>query len=254
MRFSAPLFMPIRETGHGTIQSAIGGNTYLKFKPSGSTLLVRDYFTPHKLFNTNDQDLGSNTAILLPTQSGTYPHEMVGGDKNGTIYVINRDNMGKFNSSGDQIIQELRGAIGVHISTVSDCNSTTSDCNYSTPAYWNGRIYFAGVNDKVKAFAVSSGLLSGPTSKSAETFGYPGATPTISANGTNNGIVWTIEPARAILHAYSATDLGNELYNSNQNSSRDALGSNVKFVPPAVVNGKVYIGRSSCSRAPFPGR
>jgi hypothetical protein len=99
------------------------------------------------------------------------------------------------------------------------------------------------VNDSVKAFAIANGQLSAPTSKSPTTYGFPGATPAVSANGTTNGIVWVIEPIKSILHAYDATNLANELYNSTQASGgRDALRSNVKFAPPTVVNGKVYVG------------
>src|SRR5262249_17442562 len=232
-------------TGNGTWDNTVGdwGNTYLKLKPSGGTLKVADYFTPATLaFDTNDDDLGTSTAILLPGQSGSFAHVMVGGDKLGTLYVLNRDNMGKYHSSGDQILQEIRGAVGVRSSTSPDCNPTSDDCNFSTPAYWNGNVYFVGVNDNVKQFTISNGQLSGPRSKSSTTFGYPGATPTISANGSMNAMVWTVEPGKAILHAYDATNLSNELFNSNQAAGgRDSLGSNVKFAPPTVVGGKVFV-------------
>jgi len=233
-------------TGNGTWDSAVGdwGNTYLKLVPGTSKLQVADYFTPHALaFDKNDTDLGTSAAILLPDQTGTYPHVMVGGDKNGTVYVVNRDNMGKYHSSGDQVLQELPGAVGVHMYGSGDCNDTHNDCNYGTPAYWNGNVYFSGVNDTVKSFAFANGQISGPMSKSRSTYGFPGATPAISANGITNGIVWVIEPIKSILHAYDATNLGNELYNSTQASGgRDSMGSNVKFAPPTVVNGKVYVG------------
>jgi outer membrane protein assembly factor BamB len=167
----------------------------------------------------------------------------VGGDKNGTVYLVNRDNMGKYNSSGDQILQELPGAVGVHVSNAGDCNNTHNDCNYGTAAYWNGNVYFSGVNDNVKAFAIANGQLSGPTSKSPTTYGFPGATPAVSANGATNGILWVVQPIISILHAYDATNLANELYNSTQASGgRDSLRSNTKFAPPTVVNGKVFIG------------
>jgi hypothetical protein len=234
------------DTGNGTWDNTVKdwGNTYLKLKPSGTTLAVSDYFTPMNLaFNTNDDDLGTSTAIILPDQPGTVPHIMVGGDKLGNIYLVNRDNMGKYHSSGDQILQEINGAVGVRLSSNPDCSPTSDDCNYSTPAYWNGNLYFAGVNDKVKQFSVSSGQLSGPRSKSPSAYGYPGATPTVSANGTSNAIVWTVEPGKAILHAYDATNLANELYNSTQAfGGRDLLGSNTKFTPPTVVAGKVFVG------------
>jgi len=170
-------------------------------------LKVSDYFTPTTLaFNTNDDDLGTSMAILLPDQSGTFPHVMVGGDKLGTLYLLNRDNMGKYHSSGDQVLREIRGAVGVRLSTSADCNPNSDDYNYSTPAYWNGNLYFARVNDNVKQFTIANGQISGPRSKSPTTYGYPGATPTVTANGTTNAIVWTVEPGKAILHAYDATN------------------------------------------------
>jgi hypothetical protein len=233
-------------TGNGTWDNTVGdwGNTYLKLKPGTSKLQVADFFTPAALaFDTQDTDLGTSAAILLPNQTGTYPHVMVGGDKNGTVYVVNRDNMGKYHSSGDQILQEIPGAVGVHVHNAGDCNDTHNDCNYGTPAYWNGNVYFSGVNDNVEAFAIANGQLSGPKSKSPTTYGFPGATPAVSANGTTNGIVWVVQPIISILHAYDATNLANELYNSTQASGgRDALGSNTKFAPPTVVNGKVFVG------------
>jgi len=233
----------IAVTGNGPFDPSVGdwGNSYLKLAPSGTTLKVLDYFSPHFLFNNDDLDLGASTGIVIPALSGPFPHELIGGGKNGTLYVVNRDNMGKFNST-DQIIQELPGAVGIHLSTSPTCGSSgNDDCNYSTPAYWNGHLYVAGTNDHVKDFVITSGMLSTNT-KAPQTFGYPGATPTVSANGTKNAIVWAVEPAKAILHAYDANNLSNELYNSSQNSARDSLGSNVKFAPVTVVNGKVYVG------------
>jgi hypothetical protein len=232
-------------TGNGPFDASVGdwSNSYIKLQPIGVSFQVLDYFAPHKLFKTDDQDLGTNTGIVLPPLPGPFPHELIGGGKTGTLYVVNRDAMGKFNLTSDQIIQEIPNAVGVHLSTSSTCGSgQANDCDYSTPAYWNGHIYVSGVNDYVKEFTLSKGKLTGPTSRSSQTFGYPGATPTVSANGSSNGIVWIVEPVKAILHAYNATNLANELYNSNQNSTRDALGSSVKFAPVTVVNGRVYVG------------
>ena len=231
-------------TGNGPFDATVGdwGNSYLKLQPSGATLKVLDYFAPRQIFNNDDQDLGTNTGIIID-HSGTLPHELIGGDKNGMLYVVNRDAMGKFNNSSDQIVQELPNAVGVHVSTSVTCGpSGENDCNYSTPVYWNGHIYVSGVNDHLKEFTLSNGTLSGPSSMAPQAFGYPGATATVSANGNSNGIVWVVEPANAVLHAYSATNLTNELYNTTQNSTRDALGSNVKFAPVTVVNGRVYVG------------
>jgi hypothetical protein len=232
-------------TGNGpfnaTASVADWGNTYLRLAASGNTLKVLDYFTPAALFNTSDLDLGTNTGIVLVVPGPT-PHELIGGGKTGTLYVVNRDKMGKYESSSDQIIQELPSAVGVHTSSSPTCGSTGDDCDYSSPAYWNSHIYVSGVNDHVKEFALTNGKLSGPSSMGAQIFGFPGGTATVSANGNNNGIVWVVEPGKAVLHAYDATNLANELYNSSQNSARDALGSFVKFAPATVVNGKVYVG------------
>src|SRR5215472_188620 len=232
-------------TGNGPFDASGGdwSNSYLKLVPSGTTLAVVDYFAARLLFENDDEDLGASTGIII-TPAGPFPHELIGGGKTGTLYVVNRDAMGKFNSSSDHIIQELPGAVGVHLPTSPTCGTSTgqNDCDYSTPIYWNGNFYVSGVNDHVKQFTVSNGMLKGPISHAPETFGYPGGTPTISANGTSNGVLWIVEPAKAILHAYSASNLATELYNSNQNSARDALGSNVKFAPVTVVNGRVYVG------------
>jgi len=229
-------------TGNGPFNPVVGdwSNTYLRLTPSGNTLKVLDYFAPSFLFNNDDLDLGTNTGIILVVP-GPFPHELIGGSKIGTLYVVNRDKMGKFNTS-DQIIQELPNAVGVRLSTSPTCSPTANDCDYSSPAYWNGHIYVSGVNDHVKEFTLSNGTLTGPTSMAPTTFGFPGATPTISANGTKNAIVWIVDPTASVLHAYDATNLGSELYNTKQNSTRDALGSKVKFAPVTVVNGKVYVG------------
>ncbi len=229
------------------------GNSYIKLAPSGSTLSVVDWFTPfnESTLSADDLDLGSATAILLPLQPGSFPHEMIGAGKEGRIYVVNRDNMGHMQAGSDsQIIQSIPGALG---------QSPDSEQNFTSPAYWNGHIYFFSVFDNGKAFSLTNGLLStSPTSVTPEIYSCPlnpgvscrGATPTVSSNGNSNGIVWAVKPGStsqpaAILYAYDATNLANELYNSNQNSSRDALGNGVKFAPPLVMNGKVYVGTRS---------
>jgi hypothetical protein len=232
-------------TGNGPFDASVGdwSNSYIKLQPSGTALQVLDYFAPHQIFHNDDEDLGASTGIILPPLPGPFPHELIGGGKTGTLYVVNRDAMGKFNGTSDQIIQEIPNAVGVHLSTSPTCGDGDAiDCDYSTPAYWSGHLYVSGVNDRVKEFTLAKGKLTGPTSRSSQTFGYPGATPTVSANGSSNGIVWIVEPVKAILHAYNATNLADELYNSSQNSARDALGSNVKFAPVTVANGRVYVG------------
>lgn len=234
------------DTGNGTWDGVTGwGDSYIKLTPSGSTMSVVDWFTPFNQasLNSADLDLGSATAILLPSQPGSFPHEMIGAGKEGRIYVVNRDNMGHFHSGSDsQIIQSIPNALG---------HTPDGEENYSTPAYWNENIYFFAVDDNGKAFSLTNGLLStSPTSITSESYGCsgntpscPGATATVSSNGNSNGIVWAVLPGTpGSLHAYDATNLAHELYNSTQNSSRDNLGDTVKFAPPLVVNGKVYVG------------
>jgi hypothetical protein len=141
--------------------------------------------------------------------------------------------MGHYNTSGDNVVQEIPNALGT---------GATTDNNFGVPSYWQNRVYFVGTSDFAKAFTLTGGTLSTtPESHSATTYGIPGATPVISSSGNTNGILWAIERA-GILHAYDATNLANELYNSNQAGSRDALGTAVRFSVPTVANGRVYVG------------
>jgi hypothetical protein len=153
----------------------------------------------------------------------------VGAGKDTIIYVADRDNMGKFDANGDQIYQEILSQLGGQV--------------FSMPAYFNGTVYFGAVGDALKAFPIANAKLAGtPSSQSTHAFGYPGSTPSVSASGTTNGIVWAIENSGAILFAYDATNLTRELYDSNQAAnSRDHFSGN-KFITPMVVNGKVYVG------------
>jgi hypothetical protein len=220
------------------------GNSYLKLSPTNSTLSIADYFTP---FNTAtltfyDRDPGTGTTLLPPLPSSSFPNIMIGAGKEGRIYVVNRDNMGHFNSSCDcQIIQSIPNAVGVAANTV-DLRR-----NESTPPYWNGNVYFSGTNDSVKRFVLNtltSKLTTTPADQSVDVFGFPGSEPVVSANGNGSGILWAVEKgsSTSILHAYDATKLSREFYNSNQNAVRDALGISMKFAPPLVINGKVYVG------------
>ena len=112
------------------------------------------------------------------------------------------------------------------------------------PAYFNGTVYYGAVGDKIKAFSISNALLpTKPTQQTGTSFAYPGATPGISANGASNAILWAVENSNpAVLHAYDATNLATELYNSNQSGARDNFGPGNKFITPMIVNGKVFVG------------
>ncbi len=230
-------------TGNGTFDPANGnyGDSLLKLSTSNS-LTVTDYFTPFNQedLNTNDNDFGSGGIVLLPDETGSvaHPHLVVCGSKVGTIYLVDRDNMGQFNPTNDsQIVQSLPGAIGI--------------C-FDTPAYFNNTLYFVGTMDVIKTFTITNGsIASTPASQGSIVFGFPGATPSVSANGTNDGIAWEIQSdaylgnGPSILHAYNAADVSQELYNSSQAGSRDTLGGAVKFTVPTVANGKVYVGTES---------
>ncbi|HLK64693.1 MAG TPA: hypothetical protein VKU19_14710 [Bryobacteraceae bacterium] len=221
--------------GNGTFDSggngADVGESYLKLSSSNG-LALADYFTPYNYASLNqaDLDVGSAGVALLPDEAGSsqHPHLMTGAGKEGRVYLLDRDNLGKIQAGSDsQIVQSLQGAIGGL---------------FGNPAYYNHTIYFCGSNDTLKAFTISGAQMStSPSSQSAARFGSPGCVPTISANGSSGGIVWAMDNS-GILHAYDAANLGTELYNSNQNQSRDALGPTVKFSVPMVANGKVYAG------------
>jgi Immunoglobulin domain/PQQ-like domain len=221
----------------GFPESGDFGNGFIKVATSANSMSVADYFT---MYNTDsesnsDEDLGSGGELLLPdltdAQANTW-HLAVGAGKDGHIYVANRDMMGKFNTNNDNgIYQEI------------DSNGLGGGV-WASPAYFNNTLYYGAVNDTIRAFNITNAKLVTPAaSRSAESYGYPGATPSVSANGTSNGIVWTVQNnGNGVLYAYDATNLANELYNSNQAANgRDNFSDN-KFITPMIANGKVYVG------------
>lgn len=227
-------------TGNGTVE-ANGpdyGDSYVKLSAG---LSVLDFFTPfnQSTLSSQDLDLGSSGVIVAPDQSGAHPHILVGSGKSGDIYVVDRDSMGHMISgSNSQIVQYLPRALGV--------NPSGTDQFFGNGAYWNGNVYFVGSVDKLKQFTLSGGLLSTSPIHQSPTVLSSGrsAEPSISSNGTSNGIVWVIQSnaGNAVLHAYKATDVSQELYNSTQAGSRDTAATVMKFSTPTVVNGKVFIG------------
>lgn len=214
------------------------GNGFLKVSTAGDSLSVADYFEPFDTVteSDNDQDLGSGGVIVLPDlqdASGNTRHPAIGAGKNHNIYLVDRDNMGRFNPTKNSgLYQEVDGAInGV----------------WSNPAYFNATVYYGAVNDKLKAFPLTNARLSGaPSVQTTDTFPYPGTTPSISAAGTQNGIVWAVaNSSPAVLHAYDATTL-QELYSSNQAAGgRDHFGDGNKFITPVVADGRVFVGTPS---------
>jgi hypothetical protein len=232
-------------TGNGTFDTATPrvnyGDSFIRLTSGGGTMSVTSFFTPlnELLLDDDDQDMGSGGNLLLPDQPGPNPHLMVGAGKVGTLYLVNRDSMGGFNASMDQMVQELPSEVGGM---------------FSTPAYWQGTvpgvglrnmIYTGGSADWIKMFVISNGLIQTPPISAPISFGFPGPSPAISAYGTTGGIVWAIDNSAypgnpAVLYAFDATDM-NPLYNSNQFSA-DHPGLAVKFTVPTVANGSVYVG------------
>jgi hypothetical protein len=223
---------------NGYFDASKGGPNYgqsmIRMRPQGSTLSVADYFTPldWAAKSKADLDLGAGGTLLLPNQSGPHPEEMLGEDKSGRIWVVDRQHMGKFHAKRNDVVEQIQG---------------TKSGYWSAPAYWQEKIYYAGVNSHLSMYSITKGLLSPkPISESLRTFFYPGCTPSVSSNGANDGIVWVLQltasHSPAVLRAYAATDLTKELYDSDQAArGRDQPGSATKFSVPIIANGKVYI-------------
>jgi hypothetical protein len=209
------------------------GNSFVKISTTGGNLAVADYFNMSNTVNESggDIDLGSGGAMVLPDLSyGTANilNLAVGAGKDGNLYVVNRNNMGKFSLTSNNVYQELPGAVPNGV--------------FGVPAYFNGTVYYCDVNSTLKSFAINIGKLSTTPVQTAASFPYPGVLPSVSANGTSNGIIWAIKNAgAAVLHAYAANDLTQELYNSNQApGGRDQFGSGNKFITPMIADGKVF--------------
>jgi hypothetical protein len=212
------------------------GDTFLKL---GGGLSVSDWFTPSNQMSdeNNDQDFGAGgAAIVVDQASGPAPHLVIGGGKDGYLYLLSRDKMGHLGDSNAW----QRFSFGAPI--------------FSTGAFWKNSFYLAGVGGALTAYPLNTttDMLGAASSVSPTTYGFPGTSPSISATGTTNGIVWTLDNGQyctpqstgcgpAVLHAYDATNLATELWNSSQGSG-NAAGNAVKFAVPTVANGKVYVG------------
>ena len=226
--------------GSGFPQNSDFGQAFLKVSTANNHLSVADYFEMHDgpSESANDTDLGSGGALLLPAMQdsgGTTRNLAVGAGKDSNIYIVDRSNLGKFHASGNQIYQEIDGAL--------------SGGMWAMPAFFGNSLYFGSNGNNLLQFNFSQAKLStAPASKSSDTFQYPGTTPSISANTSTNAIAWAVEHSdpNDVLHAYDATNLGNELYNSSQASGqRDQFGQASHFGTPMIANGKVYIGTTT---------
>jgi hypothetical protein len=214
------------------------GNAFVKIATAGG-LSVADYFATFDTVSASnaDTDLGSGGAIVLPDlvdATGRPRHLAVGAGKDSHIYVVDRDSMGKWNATSNQNYQDITGALGGSV--------------FSMPAYFDNTLYYGASGRTLKAFSITNARVSSaPTSVTAASFAFPGTTPSISASGTADGIIWAVQNTNpAVLRAYDARDLSRELYNSNQApSSRDAFGTGNKFITPTIVNGRVYVGTTN---------
>jgi hypothetical protein len=231
---SGNIYVP---TANGTFDAAFGGRDYgdteLKLAVDGSSFTIRDYFTPYDeaQLSNSDADLGSSGPLLLPDQPGPHRHLLVQPIKGSVIYVIDRDQMGQFHKGGDAVVQRIPIAGG----------------GYGAMAYWNGHVFFACSDDSLRDWAVKDGKLA-LSKSSIMRFENPGATPSVSANGTENGLVWAVstktwngQDRPAVLYAFEANNIDEPIYSSEQNSARDRVGLATRFVFPVVVNGHVYI-------------
>lgn len=237
------------QTGNGTFETSLTlngfpsandfGNCIVKLTDANNSLGVNDYWTMYNTISESgsDQDLGSGGALALPDlmdSNHATRHLVVGAGKDTHIYLADRDNLGKFVSgSNSTLYQDVSGALGGPV--------------FATPAYFNGRLYYGAVGDKLKAFTFANARLGATaSSQTAQTFGYPGTTPSISANGTTDAIAWAARNVNpAVLHAFNATNLSSQIYASTDAGTRDSFGVGNKFIVPTVANGKVYVGTTN---------
>jgi hypothetical protein len=239
----------IFDEGSGMPMASDYGDSILRLSPvagptsNGENLQLVGWFTPdnEQTLEDNDTDLGSGGVLLLPDQSAAPIHLLAEVGKEGVVYLIDRDNMGQFQATGNsQIVQSFSGlTAGL----------------WGSPAFWQNGLYLGGQGDRLKLFTFdsSTGLFNATvSSRSSHVFAFPGNTPSISSQAASSGIVWAIDASQygpptpslspAVLYAYNAANLATEYWDSSMAANnRDQAGGAVKFVPPTVANGKVYV-------------
>jgi hypothetical protein len=225
-------------TGNGTFNAASGGKDYgdsiLKLGLEDSSLRIRDFFTPYDQAQLadSDNDLGSGGPLLLPDQPGAHRHLLLQAGKGRELYVVDRDRMGGFQARNDAVVQKIRMAGGA----------------FGAMAYWNQHIFFACDGDALRDYSITNGELRLNASSSVK-FQNPGASPSVSANGAKDAIVWAVATRNwtgpdqpAVLYAFDANKMGQPIYTSEQKSERDRAAMATRFVFPLVANGHVYFG------------
>jgi hypothetical protein len=224
-------------TANGSFDVNTGGIDYgdsvLKMQIASGQFQVLDYFTPadQGTLAEEDLDLGSSPALILPDQPGPNPHLLATGGKDGRIWLLNRDKLGTYQTNDAGAVQVI---------------ASGSDSLFGGGTYWNGNLYFQEVGDFLNQFALNNGQAQTPPTSSSFAIGFPNASPVVSANGANNAVVWLVDTSSggpAVLYAFDATNVGNQLYSSTEApGQRDQAGPAVKFAVPTVANGKVYVG------------
>jgi hypothetical protein len=237
---------------NGTFDANVGGpnhgETLAKLMLVNGSFKVLDSFTPFNkdCLNLEDLELGSAGPTLLPEASFSVPLLVV-PNKEGRVYVLNRNALGGYRNDADNQIVDwlLINAVACNTSGDLSADGPTTNRIYGSMSYFNGSVYVGAANTTFNRYTVSDAGILTLASNTSNTFQIRGAASVISAEGTSNAILWTAEFAAdthdTILRAYDATDLSNQLYNSTT-ASADSIGRGVVFTVPVVVNGKVYVG------------
>jgi hypothetical protein len=236
-------------TGNGSFEPNLDQNGFPTSKNYGNALVklstsnglsVADYFAPFDSWDLSllDWDFGATGPMVLPDVTdnlGDVRHLAVAAGKDKKLYVVDRDDMGKFSVSVNNNYQEITGAVTAPVT--------------ANPAYFNGTVYYSAIGDSIKAFSIINARLPDiPTHQTLSgTFYYPGASPSITANGTADALLWAVErnPSGGILHVYDANDLSIQFYNGSTQMVRDQFGLASKFIPPTIANGKVYLAATT---------
>lgn len=221
-------------TGNGTLDGTVNfGEAAVKLSPELQPL---DYFAPYNYatYNAGDVDLGSGAIIVVPDQAGSHPHELIACGKPTPVYVLDRDNLGQLGTSSDNILQRLDNQVGAYAASTNSVQAC-----FTGPAMWGQNVYFGGKYDVLKMFTLdpNTGQLSStPTSQGIQAFGYPGADPVVTASGSTNGIVWSIDTKTNALIAVDATNLTNTLFSGALSNPA------IRWTVPTIINGHAYVG------------
>ena len=220
-------------SGNGLDDVATGGSDYsgaLIKLATTSGLSVADYFKPSTKTTDNSYEMSSGGPVLLPAQTGNFPDVAIVAGKDKNIYLVNRDSMGGASPRGSQLLQTITGAFKAGV--------------FSTPSFWQNNVYFWAETDYLRSFQLQNGQL-WATATYPLLMAFPGASTSISCNGSSqNGLLWALD-AKGVLHAFDATNVSHEFYNSSEAGTRDTAGTPVKFAVPTVTNGKVYVGSAT---------